>query len=89
MKKTLEKLWNEYFAEECATMETKEEKLLAKKALEIHDLVNKLLKKEQIEIVEKYMDALCEIQSLHVKKAFFNGCNFATSFILEATGACK
>ncbi|MBQ8908297.1 MAG: hypothetical protein IJY71_06915 [Clostridia bacterium] len=32
MKKALEKLWNDCFAEECAMMNTKEEKALIKKA---------------------------------------------------------
>ena len=84
MKKSLEKLWNEYFAEECATIKTKEERSLTKKAIEMYDAVNKLLQNEQIEVVYKYIDALCEVQGLYAKRAFFTGCEFAISFITEA-----
>ncbi|MBQ9802182.1 MAG: hypothetical protein IJW51_03835 [Clostridia bacterium] len=83
MKETLEKLWNEYFAEICALIHTKEEKELVKKAGEIHKTVDKLLTKEQSEAVEKYVEVLYEIQGFFVKKAFFNGCKFATSFLFE------
>ncbi len=31
MGKTLERLWNEYLADECAVMDTEEERTLAKK----------------------------------------------------------
>lgn len=84
MKETLEKLWKEYFAEECATTDTEEERTLAKKALEMHKTVNELLTKEQIVATEKYIDALFEMQDSFVKKAFFKGCEFAISFLFEA-----
>ena len=84
MKETLEKLWKEYFAEECATTDTEEERTLAKKALEMHKTVNELLTKEQIVAIEKYIDALFEMQDSFVKKAFFKGCEFAISFLFEA-----
>ena len=53
MKKTLEKLWNEYLSDECAAMETDEERMLATKAAEFHEKTNALLNKEQVEAVEK------------------------------------
>ena len=83
MKKTLEKLWNEYFAEVCAKFDTDEERELAKNAVEMHEAVNKSLTKEQSDTIEKYVDSLCEIQNYSVKKAFFKGCEFAASFLFE------
>lgn len=35
--------------------------------------------------VKKHVEALLELQSLFLKKAFFKGCEFATLFILEVT----
>ena len=83
MKKTLEKLWNEYLSDECAAMETDEERMLATKAAEFHEKTNALLNKEQVKAVEKYVDALCDIEALFVKKAFVKSCEFAASFLLE------
>lgn len=84
MKETLEKLWNEYFAEECALINTTEEKVLIKKAVALRKTANKLLTEDQSEAMEKYMEALYEIQGFSVKKAFFKGCEFAISFLVEA-----
>ena len=84
MKKITEKLWNEYFAEECAAIESKEEKELSKKAIEMHEKAIELLTKEQNEVVEKYVDVMCEISESFSKKAFFKGCSFSLFFILEA-----
>ena len=39
------------------------------------------------EAVEKYVDVLCDVEAFFVKKAFFKGCEFATSFLLET--ACR
>ncbi|MBO5354439.1 MAG: hypothetical protein J6B09_00045 [Clostridia bacterium] len=83
MKETLEKLWNEYLLDECAAINTNEERTLMKKTVELHEKVNALLNKEQEEAVEKYVDALCDMEALFVKKAFFKGCEFAVSFLLE------
>ncbi len=83
MQEVIEKLWNEYLAEECAAVDTEEERSLAKKALNLHQKANVLLTKEQREAVEKYMDVLCELQSSFIKKAFFEGCRFAIAFLLE------
>ena len=84
MKETLEKLWEEYLLDECAVMETEEERDLTKKALALHEKANALLHKEQQEIIEKYVDALYDLNALFVKKAFCRGCEFAVSFLLEA-----
>ena len=85
MTETLEKLWNEYFAEECALINTAEERVLVKKAVELRKTANELLTKEQSEAMEKHMEVLYEIQDFSVKKAFFKGCEFAISFFYEAT----
>ena len=84
MKETLEKLWNEYLFDECAAIDTDEERELTKKAVELQEKANALLNKEQKEAVEKYVDILCDVDALFVKKAFFRGCEFAVSFLLES-----
>ena len=81
MNKTLEKLWNEYFANECSAIDTAIEKALVKKAANMHEIADKLLSSEQREALENYVDSLCEIQDYLVKKAFFKGCKFTLSFI--------
>ena len=86
MKETLEKLWNEYLSDECAVIDTEEEKELTKRTIELHEKVSALLTKEQEGAVEKYVDALCDLEALFVKKAFYKGCEFSLSFLLE-TGA--
>ena len=84
MKETLEKLWNECFAEECAVIGTEEERTLLKKAITLRNAVNEALTKEQSESVEKYVEAFYELQGFLLKKAFFKGCEFAVSFLFEA-----
>ena len=84
MKKTLEKLWNEYLFSECAVMDTDEERMLTKKAAELHEKADVLLDEEQRAVVEKIIDALCDVNAIFTKKAFFKGCEFATSFLLES-----
>ena len=81
MKETLEKLWDEYLSDECATIETEEEKILTKKAVELHEIANNLLNDAQQNAVEKYIDALCDIEALFARKAFCKGCEFAISFL--------
>ena len=83
MKKLLEKLWVEYFAEECACIDTEEERRLIKKVAEMQNTINELLTKEQNEHIQNHTEALYEMQGLFVKKAFFKGCEFALSFFLE------
>lgn len=84
MKDTLEKLWNDYLLEECAVMNTDEERTLTKKTAELHEKANARLNKDQQDSVQEFVDALCDLESLFVKKAFFKGCEFAVSFLLEA-----
>ena len=48
MKKTLEKLWNEYLS-----IDTDEGRTIIKKVVELHEKVNALLNKEQEKAVEK------------------------------------
>ena len=83
MKKIIEKLWNEYFADECSAIESQEEKELSKKAMEMHEKAIELLEKEQNEVVERYIDVMCEISDSFSKKAFFKGCSFALLFVFE------
>ena len=86
MKKTLGKLWDEYFSDECAAIDTDEERELAQKTLILHKEVIELLDEKQASAMEKYVDAVCDLDSLFVRKAFFKGCEFAVSFLLEAKG---
>jgi len=83
MKQPLEKLWNEYFADECSVIDTEEERALGKKAVEMHEAAGESLTAEQIAVIEKYVDVLCELQNSFVKKAFFKGCEFCASFLLK------
>ncbi len=89
MHKAFEKLWNEYFAEKCAAIHTNEERTLIKKAAEMQKAANKLLTKEQSEVAQKYIEALHELHGLFVKKAFFEGCEFAMSFFFEVWNGWK
>ena len=83
MKGMLERLWYACFAEECATIDTEEERMLAKKAIEKSAEANALLSKEQSKAVEKHIEVLFELQEALIKKAFFKGCELAASFLLE------
>ena len=58
MKETLKKLWNEYFIDECAAIDNEEERVLIRRAGELHDGVNELLTEEQVEIFEKYVEEI-------------------------------
>ena len=83
MKQTLEKLWSDYLSEECAIVRSDEERRIMKISAELQENLNSILNKEQIEAVEKYVDALCNVESFFVRRAFIKGCEFAVSFILE------
>ena len=83
MKDILEKLWDEYFAETCAVIDTEDERKLSKKATDMHGMANAMLTKEQSEAIEAYIDVLCELQGSFVKKAFFKGSEFAVAFMLK------
>ncbi len=89
MKETLEKLWTEYLLDECATINTDEERRLTKKTAELHEKANALLNKDQKAAVETFVDALCDIEAIFAKKAFLKGCEFAISFLLEAANLEK
>lgn len=83
MKETLKKLWNEYLLDECALIDTDEEQSLTKKCAELHEKASELLDKEQEGAMEKYVDAICDINALFAKKAFCKGCEFTLFFLLE------
>ncbi len=83
MKETLEKLWNEYLSDECSSINTDEERELTKNIVELHEKANALLNKSQQDAVEKFVDALYDVEALFVKKAFFKGCEFSVSFLFE------
>ena len=89
MNKIIEKLWNEYLLDECAAINTDEERKLTRRTLELHEKANALLNKEQEAAVEKYVDVLCDIASLFAKKAFFKGCEFTMSFFFEVENSDK
>ena len=63
MKRMLENLWNQYLFEECATIETKEEQELIKKAALLHEKANALMNRAQEDAMGSYVDALHENES--------------------------
>lgn len=71
MKQTLEKLWNDYLADECATINSDEERKLAKITVELHEKVNSTLNEAQKNAVEEYIDALFDVEAIFLRKAFF------------------
>lgn len=83
MKETLKNLWNEYLLDECAAMDSDEERVLTAKTAELHEEANASLSEEQKKAVQKYVDALVDINALFSRKAFVKGCEFAFSFFLE------
>ena len=84
MNHTIDTLWTEYFSEVCATIETEEERELARNVTAMRQAVNALVSEEQSEAIQKYTDALAKMQSAFLKKAFWKGCALATSLFLEA-----
>ena len=74
MKETLEKLWSEYLLDECAVIKTNDERNLSKKASLLYDELNASLSNAQKEACEKYIDALCSLESSFTKRAFIKGC---------------
>lgn len=89
MKETLENLWYEYILDGCAKIDTDEEMDLTKKIVDLHERANALLNKDQKIAVEEYVDAVHDLEALFAKKAFFKGCEFAISFILESADLKK
>ena len=84
MKNTIERIWTDYLLEKCSALETTEERILMEQASDLREKANSMLNQEQLNAVEKYLDALNILDTLFVKKAFTKGCEFAVSFILEA-----
>lgn len=80
----LEKMWNDYFADECSRIDSDQERALVGQAIDLHDDLNDLLSEEECDVMEKYVDILCDINALYAKTAFLTGCKFAVSFFLEA-----
>ena len=70
MKQTLEKLWNDYLADECAAVSSDEERKLAKITVELHEKVNSTLNEAQKNEVEEYVDALFDVEAIFLKKHF-------------------
>jgi len=83
MNNGLDKLWHDYFSEICAAIETEEEKKRTKIAVELHERANELLDEHQKAAVERYVDALCDVEALFAQKAFLKGCQFAALFLVE------
>ena len=80
MKTIFEKLWEECFAEDCARMKTEEERRLAKNVAKKGREIKKLLTEEQSGAIEAYEEAIYELQSYLVRRAFLKGIDLATSF---------
>lgn len=83
MKLTLEKLWDEYFSEECVMLDTDEEKELVSLTAEAHKSINESLTEEDAERVEKLLDLLNEMHGLSLRRAFCKGCEFTAAFLSE------
>ena len=85
MKKILENLWNDYLVDQCAIIDTEEERLLTKKLADLQEKLDLQLDKTHRSLLEEYVGILCDIDSLFAKKAFLKGCKFTASFILESS----
>ncbi|MBQ9115548.1 MAG: hypothetical protein IJY04_00840 [Clostridia bacterium] len=89
MQETIERLWNDYLSEKCATINSEEEHEFTRKAIAMHEKASALLTSEQEAAVQAYIDALCNLDAILTKKAFIKGCEFTLSFFLEARGLKK
>ena len=83
MKNAMNKLWDEYFNEECAVIDTDEERAILRTVIESEEAACASLTQEQRERVEEYAEAIYKGEGAHVKKAFFKGCEFAASFLVS------
>lgn len=81
MKETIENLWDEYLY---STVEIDKDGQLTKKILDLNEKAMALLNDEQRTAVEAYVDAIYDIETVLIKKAFVKGCEFTASFLLEA-----
>ena len=79
----LKRLWDEYFADEDAVIKSDEEKEILGRILEMQDALIKIITNEQNEAVERYVDALLELQCVALRKAFIKGCRFSVSFLMD------
>ena len=84
MNYTLEKLWYDCFAEECAVLDTEVERELAKKAADSGKALKGLLTEEQQRAMGVYVDTIYELQASLLKKAFLRGAEIAVSFLAES-----
>ena len=78
MNRTFEELWDAYFCEACARIETDEERALSKKAAALYHQMIDFLTPEQQKVMEQYVEACCDAEALMIKKAFFKGVEFAS-----------
>ena len=81
MKETLENLWDEYLY---STVDMDRECQLTQKNIELKEKAMALLDNTQRAAVEAYVDAIYDIETVLIKKAFVKGCEFTASFLLEA-----
>ena len=78
-----EKLWSEYFAEECSIADGREERLLLKKSAELSRALSEQLSQSEREALEKYTEAIYDMQAEFMKKAFLKGAEFTFSFLAQ------
>lgn len=78
-----EKLWSEYFAEECSIADGREERLLLKKSAELSRALSEQLSQSEREALEKYTEAIYDMQAAFMKKAFLKGAEFTFSFLAQ------
>ena len=83
MKDVLNRVWHEYFSDECLRVDTDEERRLLGCAADASEELNRLLTAEDRRAVERYADAIYAMQDVLIKKAFFKGCEFAVTFVIE------
>ena len=83
MTEILEKLWQEYFFEECTRIESEEEKAILRKTAELRKKVDVLLDKEEAAAMQNLLDCIYEGEERIFKKAFLKGALLANSLLLE------
>ena len=80
MKETLEKLWNEYLLDECAGIDTNEERELTKNTAELHEKANALLNKEQRDAVKNMLMNCAILKRYLLKRHSSKGVNLRFRF---------
>ena len=86
MKEILNKLWDEYYSEECATLTTRDEREHARRIAEERLLLDGLLDTEQRNALDRYQAELYSAHERLLKKAFFKGCRLSLSLICASDG---